>query len=185
MAKKQATNATVLVETVSGPVEVSADARVLVIKSSKIEGVGTGDEWDHPYATTIHAKDYSLEPITLLGGATLVNAELWAAHVAANSPGLEHLEASGALAVHESVDSAHRTLGASTLRKVVDETRDGKVLRRLEQLEQDADSPRRVILQALRERLRLYRDYAPPQHLGSAALARAKGFKLPQAEARA
>jgi hypothetical protein len=169
------TTQTVVIETERGPIEAKRGDRVLVVKMASITQHETGESWPHDYAASICDLHYRLPPLGLEAGATLVSAGLWADHVEAKSPGLTKLTESGEITVHGSAAAAFANLSINELRKVIAVTRHGLVLREWEQLEQASDRPRKVVLEALRERLRLYRDHAPldyytlPQRVGTAA----------------
>jgi hypothetical protein len=164
MGKKH-TN-TIAVDIGGNTVDLPPGSKITVVYM----GTVGDDEWIHESGTTISDRAYKLAPITLHAGATEVDAALWADHVAAKSPGLVDLDGRGCLEVYRS-PAAVLTRPVAYIRKVVAVTRHGRVLRAWEASEASRDEPRRRIIDGIRERVRIFGDYAPPTMLPMSGLA--------------
>lgn len=164
--------------------DLAPDDKIVIIKASTVESPKTGEPWEHRGATMIYSADYTIV-LTLEDGATEIAAGDWAAHLAAESPGLMVLLARGEVAVYRSAVDALAQLPAHALRAAIARTRHGVVLRAWETAEQDSPRPRKVILEGIRERLRCFRDHAPTSMLSLAELAAVKGTRGAVRDARA
>jgi len=175
MGKKNAN--TIAVDIDGNTVELQPGAKITVVYM----GTVGSDEWTHESGTTISDRAYKLAPLTLHAGATEVDAALWADHVAAKSPGLVDLDERGCLEVFRS-PAAVLARPVAYIRKVVKVTRHGRVLRAWEKSEAARDEPRRRILAGIRERVRIFGDYAPPVMLSMSGLAAVAPIRTVEAQ---
>jgi len=167
--------------------EVPADSEICVIKLSTIEGLNdygaSGELWPHDSPASICDRDYTLAPLSLEAGGTLVSAKLFAAHVAAGSPALAVMVERREVTVYASAADAYERVPPSLVLQVIEVSRHGDFLQAWEIRERARKPPRRAILDALRNRLQLYADHHPVVYLDLGSIIAAKGVRRGKREA--
>lgn len=150
---------TVEIDFVGGRKTVARTAKICAVYMGQI---GPADDPQAHESAMMFASD-GVAGLTLEAGATQLEAGLLADHMAAGGNKILALKVErGEIKVYGSA-VALLDLPVGELRRIIGLTRHGAVLRQLEVAEAEKSRPRPALSELLKERLRLYRDYAPPQ----------------------
>lgn len=123
--------------------------------------MGTVGEAEHLHTAPFGTESPGLEWLMIEPGGSLVNAGLLADHLAKPHPAFKRMLDAGAFAVHATAEDALKGSPA-TLSAMIRVTRHARTLREWLRAEEAREPKRRVIIEGLRERLRIYAEHSTP-----------------------
>lgn len=123
--------------------------------------MGTVGEAENVHTAPIGCESPGLEYLRLEAGGSLVNAGLLADHIAKPHPAFKRLLAAGAFTVYATPAEAMKA-PTKHVTDMVKITRHARTLREWLTAEEAREPKRRVMLDGLRERIRIYGEHSTP-----------------------